>query len=111
VLLCALRCSALAHTHFATGSHGTSRLKLLKLGALVRISVCRLKVAFAPALHRHPRMAAARGRLAWARGSPPDTRRRPAPDRRHHPRPTGNQAPVTLTAAQSGATMAAGRSG
>jgi hypothetical protein len=45
VLLCALRRIGLAHTQFARASCGTIRLKLLKIGALVRISVRRIKLA------------------------------------------------------------------
>src|SRR5690348_16711602 len=48
-LLCALRRIGLAHTHFAQATCGTIRLKLLKLGALARISVRRIKVAMASA--------------------------------------------------------------
>ena len=47
VLLCALRRIGLAHTEFAAASCGTIRRKLLKLGALVRISVRRIKLAMA----------------------------------------------------------------
>ena len=62
VLLCALRRIALRHTQFATATCGTIRLKLLKIGALVRVSVRRVKLAIASA---HPyadewRLAAAR---------------------------------------------------
>ena len=49
VLLCALRRIGLAHTQFAEATCGTIRLKLLKLGALVRISVRRIKLAMASA--------------------------------------------------------------
>ncbi|HEV2445432.1 MAG TPA: IS1380 family transposase [Candidatus Sulfopaludibacter sp.] len=49
VLLCALRRIGLAHSQFAEATCGTVRLKLLKLGALVRISVRRIKVAMASA--------------------------------------------------------------
>jgi hypothetical protein len=45
VLLCALRRIALPHTQFARASCGTIRLKLLKIGALVRTSVRRIKLA------------------------------------------------------------------
>ena len=38
VLICALRRIGLAHTQFAEATCGTIRLKLLKIGALVRIS-------------------------------------------------------------------------
>jgi hypothetical protein len=47
VLLCALRRIGLAHTQFADATCGTIRLKLLKIGALVRISVRRIKLAMA----------------------------------------------------------------
>ena len=49
VLLCALRRIGLAHTQFAAVTCGTIRLKLLKIGALVRTSVRRLSVAMASA--------------------------------------------------------------
>ena len=47
VLLCALRRIALAHTQFAKAICGTIRLELLKIGALVRASVRRIKFAMA----------------------------------------------------------------
>jgi hypothetical protein len=54
VLLCALRRIGLAHTRFAQATCGTIRLQLLKIGALVRISVRRVKVAMASAFpHQH----------------------------------------------------------
>ena len=49
VLLCGLRRIGLAHTQFAEATCGTIRLKLLKLGALVRVSVRRIKIAMASA--------------------------------------------------------------
>ena len=49
VLLCGLRRIGLAHTQFAEATCGTIRLKLLKIGALVRVSVRRIKVAMASA--------------------------------------------------------------
>jgi hypothetical protein len=49
VLLCALRRSGLAHTRFAEATCGTLRLALVKVGALVRVSVRRIKVAMASA--------------------------------------------------------------
>ena len=49
VLLCALRRIALAFTQFARASCGSIRLKLLKIGALVKISVRRIHVALASA--------------------------------------------------------------
>jgi hypothetical protein len=47
VLLCALRRIALQQTQFAKATCGTIRLKLLKIGALVRTSVRRIKFAMA----------------------------------------------------------------
>jgi hypothetical protein len=49
VLLCGLRRIGLAYTQFAEATCGTIRLKLLKLGALVRVSVRRVKIAMASA--------------------------------------------------------------
>jgi hypothetical protein len=49
VLLAALRRIGLRHTQFATATCGTIRLKLLKIGAEVRRSVRRIKVAMASA--------------------------------------------------------------
>jgi hypothetical protein len=49
LLLCALRRIGLGHTIFAQASCGTIRLKLLKIGALVRVSVRRIKLAMASA--------------------------------------------------------------
>jgi hypothetical protein len=52
VLLCALRRIGLPRTRFDNASCGTIRLKLLKIGALVSVSVRRIKVAMAsPADH------------------------------------------------------------
>jgi hypothetical protein len=45
VLICALRRIGLAHTQFARATCGTIRLKLLKIGALVRTSVRRIRLA------------------------------------------------------------------
>jgi hypothetical protein len=70
VLLCALRRIGLAHTQFAAASCGTLRLKLLKIGALVKISVRRVKIAFASACPFIPEWRLAAARLARARGSP-----------------------------------------
>jgi hypothetical protein len=47
VLLCALRRIGLQKTNFAKATCGTIRLKLLKIGALVTISVRRIKIAMA----------------------------------------------------------------
>jgi hypothetical protein len=49
VLLDALRRIGLRHTQFATATAGSIRLKLLKIGAQVRLSVRRIKVAMASA--------------------------------------------------------------
>jgi len=54
VLLDALRRIGLRHTQFATATCGTIRLKLLKIGAQVRISVRRIKVAMASACPYQP---------------------------------------------------------
>ena len=63
VLLCALRRIGLAHTQFAEATCGTIRLKLLKLGALVRISVRRIKLAMASACPWQHEFALAHARL------------------------------------------------
>jgi hypothetical protein len=49
VLLEAVRRIGLRHTQFASATCGTIRLKLLKIGAQVRVSVRRIKVAMASA--------------------------------------------------------------
>jgi Transposase DDE domain group 1 len=72
LLLCALRRIGLAHTQFATATCGTIRLKLLKIGALVRISVRRVKIA-GLLLHGHPQRClarASRSSLNRRRGAP-----------------------------------------
>jgi hypothetical protein len=66
VLLCALRRIGLADTQFAAATCATIRLKLLKLGALVRISVRRVKVAMASACPYQGEFAAAHAALAAA---------------------------------------------
>jgi hypothetical protein len=63
VLLCALRRIGLAHTQFAQATCGTIRLKLLKLGALVRVSVRRIKIAMASACPWQNEFALAQARL------------------------------------------------
>ena len=63
VLLCALRRIGLAHTQFANATCGSIRLKLLKLGALVRISVRRIKLAIASACPWQDEFALAHARL------------------------------------------------
>ncbi len=66
VLLCALRRIGLHHTHFAKATCGTIRLKLLKIGALVRISVRRIKVAMASGCPAAQAWGLAASRLAAA---------------------------------------------
>jgi len=63
VLLCALRRIGLAHTQFADATCGTIRLKLLKIGALVRISVRRIKLALASACPWQDEFALTHARL------------------------------------------------
>ena len=63
VLLCSLRRLGLAHTQFAEATCGTIRLKLLKLGALVRVSVRRIKIAMASACPWQDEFALAHARL------------------------------------------------
>jgi hypothetical protein len=73
VLLCALRRIGLEETNFAKATCGTIRLKLLKIGALVRISVRRIKIAMASACPVATTWALAAARLiaaANARASP-----------------------------------------
>jgi Transposase DDE domain group 1 len=73
VLLCALRRIALPHTRFDNASCGTIRLKLLKIGALVSVSVRRIKIAMASGCPTAAVWGAAALRLnaaASARGSP-----------------------------------------
>jgi len=71
VLLCALRRMGLAHTQFAEATCGTIRLKLLKIGALVTVSVRRIRFAMASACPYAQEWRLAAARLALARGSPP----------------------------------------
>jgi hypothetical protein len=73
VLICALRRIGLAETTFADATCGTIRLKLLKIGALVRISVRRIKIAMAsacPAAEEWGRAARRLAEAAKARASP-----------------------------------------
>jgi len=66
VLVCALRRIGLAHTQFTDATCGTIRLKLLKLGALVRISVRRIKLAMASGCPWQDEFALAHLRLDMA---------------------------------------------
>jgi hypothetical protein len=73
VLLCAVRRIGLHHTPFASASCGTIRLKLLKIGAIVRVSVRRIKIAMASSCPAAEAWGCAAIRLnaaASARGSP-----------------------------------------
>jgi hypothetical protein len=73
VLICALRRIGLAETVFANATCGTIRLKLLKIGALIRISVRRVRIAMASACPAADEWARAAHRLAdaaKARASP-----------------------------------------
>jgi len=71
VLLCALRRIGLHDTEFATATCGTIRLKLLKIGALVAISVRRIKVAMASACPAAAVWGLVATRLAAAARPPP----------------------------------------
>ena len=66
VLLCALRRIGLAHTRLAAASCGTIRLKLLKIGAQVRVSVRRIKIAMASVCPYAAEFAAAHERICAA---------------------------------------------
>ncbi len=66
VLLCALRRIALKPTQFAKANCATIRLKLLKIGALVRVSVRRIKLAMASSFPNQREYRIAHARLAAA---------------------------------------------
>lgn len=66
LLLCALRRIGLVHTQFATATCATIRLALLKIGALVRVSVRRIKFAMASAHPHQAEFALAYSRLRHA---------------------------------------------
>jgi hypothetical protein len=89
-LLCALRRIGLAQTQFANATCGTIRLKLLKIGALVRLSVRRVKIAMAsqPA---HANTSSG-SRMPCSPKRRPDTNQKRAP---HTPHP-----PATAAAAE-----------
>ena len=73
VLLCAMRRIGLHDTALADATCGTIRLKLLKVGALVRISVRRIKIAMAsacPVAQDWTRVAVRLAAAATARASP-----------------------------------------
>ena len=66
VLMCALRRIGLADTRFAKATCGTLRLKLLKIGALIRISVRRVKIAMASGCPYQVEFQTAHARLSAA---------------------------------------------
>jgi hypothetical protein len=66
VLLCALRRIALKHTPFAKANCATIRLKLIKIGALVCVSVRRIKLAMASSFPHQREYKIAHARLAAA---------------------------------------------
>ena len=110
VLLCALRRIGLHDTDFAKATCGTIRLKLLKIGALVRISVRRIKIAMAsacPAAQDWGRAAIRLAIAALARASPHDTRRRGAIIARHNPQAHGDPENCRQTAPSAPRTLAA----
>ncbi len=66
VLVCAVRRIGLAHTGLAAATCGTIRMKLLKIGALVRVSVRRIKIAMASACPYQNEFALAHARIRAA---------------------------------------------
>jgi hypothetical protein len=77
VLLCALRRIALQQTQFAKATCGTIPLKLLKIGALVPTSGCRIKFAMASGCPYHRDFALAHAQLDQRRGAL--TKQKPPP--------------------------------
>jgi hypothetical protein len=71
VLMEAVRRLALTGTEMANATAGSIRLKLLKLGAVVTVSVRRIKLAFATACPMQGLFTAAIGRLRALRGDGP----------------------------------------
>ena len=78
VLICALRRIGLAHTPLANATCGTIRLKLLKLGALVKITARRVKIAFASACPSADEWRLAAARLPCPRLAGDTRRARPS---------------------------------
>jgi hypothetical protein len=70
VLVCALRRLALAGTELAKATCGSIRLKLLKIGAQVTLSVRRVKIALASSYPLQPLFALAHERLTRLRPQP-----------------------------------------
>lgn len=66
VLLCALRRIGLQHTRFAKATCGSIRLALLKSGALITVSVRRIKFAMASGCRSQQEFRQAHARLAAA---------------------------------------------
>jgi hypothetical protein len=66
VLLCALRRIGREHTQFARAACATIRLRLLKIGALVRVSVRRIKIAMPSAFAGQAEYRAAHAALSAA---------------------------------------------
>jgi hypothetical protein len=66
VLMCALRRIALAGTELASATCGSIRLKLLKIGAQITISVRRVKIALASSYPGQQLFALAQARLKRA---------------------------------------------
>jgi hypothetical protein len=91
VLLCALRRIALKHTQFAKASCATIRLKLLKIGALVRVSVpphqARHGLILPPSarIQDRARPARRRGALTNQTAHSPHKPKAPSPERRLAP--------------------------
>jgi hypothetical protein len=66
VLICAVRRIGLAHTTLANATCGTIRLKLLKIGAQIRVSVRRIKIAMASACPHAQEFVLAHARICAA---------------------------------------------
>ena len=66
VLMCAVRRIGLAHTHLAVATCASIRLKLLKIGAQVCVSVRRIKIAMASACPYQDEFALAHARIRAA---------------------------------------------
>ena len=87
VLIWALRRIGLGETDFANAKCGAIRLKRLKIGALVRISVRRVRIVRASACPRQG---------AFARPTPRRDERLPAPTRARHRKPPHRPKPMTV---------------
>jgi hypothetical protein len=110
VLLCALRRIGLAHTQFAAATCGTIRLKFLKIGASVKISARRVKIAFASACPSAANGASPPRGLPMRGALPPDPRRCGASLSRHTTKPTGDcgHQPMLKPSARSAPPLAMG---